>query len=156
MWSIKHTDLYGSVLNKGNAGSVMVIEWNSDLEIGIPAIDEQHKCIVNYINALKTAHHSNNDKLLNDVMRDLVDYTVSHFVFEEKLMFDAGYPLTLEHAKVHGMFTHRIQSFKDRLDSGEDIALELMMMLKSWLIDHIQRDDKEYADVVLANLNTPE
>ncbi len=134
----------------------MVIKWNSDLEIGLPAIDEQHKRIVHYINELNVAHKSNNRQLLNEVMRDLVDYTVSHFVFEEKLMFDAGYPLTLEHAKVHGMFTHRIESFKTRLDVGEDIALELMMMLKSWLIDHIQRDDKEYSEVVLAKLNASE
>ena len=46
---------------------------------------------------------------------DLVEYTLSHFAFEECLMEDAGYEFVRGHKKVHELFVRRVASFSDRL-----------------------------------------
>jgi hemerythrin len=94
--------------------------------------------------------HSREELFL--VLEELVDYTISHFAFEESLMEEAGYPFIKAHKKVHQLFTRRVESFLSRFNTGEDIADELMHVLKTWLVNHIKRDDRDYTDTVKANM----
>lgn len=130
----------------------MTIQWTSELEIGIPVIDAQHHRIVEYINQVEHVQKTNSQRELLDVLTELVDYTVSHFAFEESLMEESGYPFVNAHSKVHQLFTRRIESFQKRANAGEDITTELLHVLKAWLVNHIQRDDQDYSDVVKANM----
>ena len=130
----------------------MTIKWSSDLQIGIPVIDAQHERIVDYINQVEHVQetHSRDELLL--VLEELVDYTISHFAFEESLMEEAGYPFIKAHKKVHQLFTRRIGSFISRFNTGEDVTDELLHVLKTWLVNHIKRDDRDYTDSVKANM----
>ncbi len=130
----------------------MAIAWSSELEIGIPVIDAQHQRIVEYINTLAHVQKSKSQKELLSLLDELVDYTLSHFAFEESLMEEAGYPFTNAHKKVHQLFAKRVVSFQQRAKVGENITEELMHVLKAWLVNHIKRDDHDYSDVVKANM----
>ena len=50
------------------------------------------------------------------------------------------------------MFTRRVGDFMQRFKMGEDVTEELLIMLKSWLLNHIRSDDNDYASAVLKNL----
>lgn len=128
------------------------IEWTSDLDTGIQVIDNQHRRIVDYINNLYHAieHHSNAE--VEEVIDELVDYTLSHFTFEENLMEEAGYPFVNAHKKVHELFVKRVGSFQQRFKVGEDVGEELLHMLKAWLINHIRNDDADYSEIVRQNI----
>ncbi|MDX1341439.1 MAG: bacteriohemerythrin [Reinekea sp.] len=130
----------------------MAIAWSSELEIGIPVIDAQHQRIVEYINTLAHVQKTKSQKELLSLLDELVDYTLSHFAFEESLMEEAGYPFTNAHKKVHQLFAKRVVSFQQRAKVGENITEELMHVLKAWLVNHIKRDDHDYSDVVKANM----
>lgn len=130
----------------------MAITWTPELEIGIPVIDAQHQRIVEYINLVAHSHKTHSQKELLSVLDELVDYTLSHFTFEESLMEEAGYPFTNAHKKVHQLFAKRIAGFQARAKAGEDVTLELMQVLKAWLVNHIKRDDHDYSDLVKANM----
>ncbi|WP_196160594.1 bacteriohemerythrin [Reinekea sp. G2M2-21] len=130
----------------------MAIVWSSELEIGIPVIDAQHQRIVEYINTLAQVQKTKSQKELLSLLDELVDYTLSHFAFEESLMEEAGYPFTNAHKKVHQLFAKRVVSFQQRAKVGENITEELMHVLKAWLVNHIKRDDHDYSDVVKANM----
>lgn len=130
----------------------MSIVWSSELEIGIAVIDAQHHRIVEYINTVDEIQHTHSREDLIAVLNELIDYTVSHFTFEEELMTEAGYPFVRAHAKVHELFARRVSEFYDRVSNGEDITAELMVVLKAWLINHIKRDDKDYSEAVKKNL----
>lgn len=130
----------------------MTIQWTSDLEIGIPVIDAQHHRIVEYINQVEHVQETKSQRELLDLMDELVDYTVSHFAFEESLMEEAGYPFTNAHAKVHRLFAKRVESFQKRAKAGENITVELLHVLKAWLVNHIKRDDHDYSELVKANM----
>ena len=63
----------------------MAISWRPDLNTGIDVIDELHMRIVDYINQLEAAHEQQDRHRVGQVLDDCIDYTLSHFAFEERL-----------------------------------------------------------------------
>lgn len=130
----------------------MPIVWDHKLDTGIDVIDAQHKRIVEYINELEIAKQKGDRHLLNDIIEQLIDYTQSHFGFEEEMMAEAGYKFIKPHKKVHELFIKRVSEFTLRSAKGEDIVDELHTMLSKWLINHIANEDRDYARIVQAML----
>ncbi len=126
--------------------------WTKDLETGIDVIDSQHKRIVDYINKLYDARLNKDFKAIGDIIEGTVDYTISHFGFEEALIEDAGYEFVRPHKKVHELFIRRVSEFQTRLKSGEDISEELHNLLARWLFNHIKSDDAAYVKSVKSNI----
>jgi len=126
------------------------LEWQEDLNTGINVIDGQHKRIVNYINTLYDATQAEltNEAVIKSIMVELIDYTISHFAFEESLLEDVGFDDLLEHKKSHNVFCDQIYNFRDRSVNGEDILDALLKVLHDWLYGHILYDDKQYVDHV--------
>jgi len=124
------------------------MQWTQDLETGIHVIDVQHRRIVDYINELDHASQTANADEVKHVLDELVDYTVTHFQFEEELQERANYPFLKAHKKVHEIFKRRISTFLERANKGENIVPELMSMLRIWLSSHIKGDDSDYVDSV--------
>ena len=140
----------------------MPIIWDSKLDTGIEVIDAQHKRIVEYINDLEIAKMKLDKKMVNDIIeqlidnipegdfyvKQLIDYTQSHFGFEEEMLEEAGYKFLKPHKKVHELFIRRVTDFTLRSARGEDIVDELHSMLSKWLLNHIANEDRDYADAV--------
>jgi len=127
---------------------VEIIQWSPTLETGIDVIDQQHKRIVDYINALRIAQGKGDRGAVAKTIDDVIDYTQSHFGFEEALLEDAGYPLLNAHKRVHELFIRRVAVLHQRFKSGEDIAQDLHNVLARWLITHIQTEDRHYVGAV--------
>ena len=132
------------------------IQWNEDLNTNIDVIDNQHRRIVGYINSLEDVKDKNDRVVEEQVLNELVDYTLSHFAFEESLMEDAGYGFINGHKRVHQLFIKRVSDFMQRFKMGEDITEELLIVLRAWLINHIKSDDNDYAEIVRKNLGNME
>ena len=126
----------------------MPIVWDSRLDTGIDVIDSQHKRIVDYINDLEIAKMKADKRLVTDVIEQLIDYTQSHFGFEEAMLEEAGYKFLRPHKKVHELFIKRVTEFTMRAAKGEEIADELHSMLSKWLLNHIANEDRDYAQAV--------
>lgn len=127
--------------------------WTEHLNIGIDVIDQQHRRIVEYINQLDDARangHSREE--IAWLINDLVDYTISHFGFEESLQEEANYPFITAHKKVHDLFAKRVAEFQERFNKGEDISKALNSLLITWLFNHIKRDDADYVETVKNHL----
>jgi hemerythrin len=128
------------------------LHWSDDLNTGIEVIDKQHRRIVDYINELNTANDTGNLSAVSQVLNELVDYTLSHFSFEEELLEKSNYPFYKAHKRVHEVFTKRIADFQRRATLGENVAPEILSMLKIWLVNHIKGDDADYVEAVLQSL----
>ncbi len=124
------------------------MKWLPEYELGISVIDEQHRRIVDYINDLEKAHGLGNAGYTAFILEGLVDYTLTHFQFEEGLQEKAGYPYLKAHQRIHAIFIKRVASFRERFKGGEDVAAELVYMLKTWLVGHIKGDDRDYGQLV--------
>ncbi len=128
------------------------LHWSKDLDTGIAVIDNQHKRIVEYINNLETSIVAADATAVNNVLNELVDYTLSHFSFEEELQERAGYPFIKAHKRVHEIFVKRVAEFQTRAANGENVANDILNMLQTWLLNHIKGDDADYAECVIKAL----
>ncbi|MBI5328990.1 MAG: bacteriohemerythrin [Betaproteobacteria bacterium] len=126
--------------------------WNNTLNTGIDVIDGQHRRIVEFINQLDDARLTGNRAAMGEVIDGMVDYTLSHFVFEECLMEDAGYEFLRAHKKVHEIFIRRVAEMQTQFRAGQDVSLELHNLLSRWLFNHIRNDDAVYVGAVKAKM----
>lgn len=130
----------------------MAIVWTSDLNTGIDVVDNQHKEIVKFINQLEDAITQSNPQAVGKVLGELVNYTLSHFAFEESLQAEAGYKFAKPHKAIHDVFAKRVTQYQEKHILGEDIAEDLHCMLCTWLVHHIKRDDMAYVSDVKKNM----
>ncbi|WP_284336571.1 bacteriohemerythrin [Comamonas sp. NoAH] len=125
-----------------------ILKWMPELNTGIDEIDVQHRRIVDYINRLYELRETPDRNVLGEVINETVDYTLSHFAFEESMIEEAGYMFSGPHKRVHELFTRRVGEFQARFEAGEDVANELHGMLSRWLFNHIRNEDHGYVDAV--------
>ena len=118
--------------------------WTSDLDTGIEAIDQQHRKIVDYINALDVATRKKDSAAVGQVLDGLEEYCHTQFAFEEALQVKVGYKHAKSHKMVHDVFARRMAKYRERHKAGEDIADHLHEALNSWLLLHIKREDKNF------------
>ena len=130
--------------SKGYAASEgQFMSFTSALSVGYNPIDEQHIRWIDLINAVYNSLSLGSSKeQLGMVLKDLVDYTVWHFGFENKMMAEYNYPDKESHMKLHRDFIAEIKKLESRYDSGEDImGVNVLEFLKDWLSDHIMKID---------------
>ncbi len=136
------------VFGTDEEGMEMFWKWDDSLNIGVEVIDRQHRRIVEYMNQLHSAHREGDRDKVETVLHGLIDYTVTHFTFEESLMEQAGYPISEAHKKVHESFVKRVRHFHELHKQGESVAPRLLSDLRVWLTNHIRNDDLDYRPYV--------
>ncbi|MBU0688061.1 MAG: bacteriohemerythrin [Gammaproteobacteria bacterium] len=125
-----------------------LMSWTQDLETGITVIDDQHKRIIDFINQLDDACRTGNADETEHVMEGLLNYTVTHFEFEESLQEKAGYQYLKGHQRIHELFMKKVAAIRERARNGEDVAPELLKLLQGWLVNHIKGEDRDYVESV--------
>lgn len=124
-------------------------EWTLDLDTGFNDIDDQHKILLDRINAFADAHESNNRIDTKIALQNLLDYTIEHFRYEEQMLAEAQYHLLEPHKKVHQNFINKIEAARDRYENGDVAAAdELLTLLDGWLFRHIRLNDHGYVESV--------
>lgn len=132
----------------------MAMKWKSEYNTGIDIIDEQHRRIVDYINDLEIVLTTGNYQRhqVQDVLNNIIDYTQSHFTFEESLQEEAGYKYRVPHKRVHSLFIRKVENYRERFLAGDGIEEDLHNLLCNWLINHIRHDDADYVGAVKDNM----
>lgn len=119
--------------------------WSKELEVGIGEIDEQHKWLVEQTNQLHDALEAGADReAVGDILENLMDYTMNHFIVEEDLFARLGYPESAAHKEEHDAFTSKVMTLLDRHENGEFAGDDALLLLKEWLTHHILKVDKAY------------
>lgn len=126
------------------------IEWEKRFDTEIETVDNQHKKLVAIINRLHEALvQLKTEEVLAGVLTELVEYTEYHFNTEEELFEKHKYPETVAHKVKHRRFIIDITKFKNDYRAGnKSISLKLTAFLKDWLLNHIARNDKAFADFI--------
>lgn len=133
-------------------GDCMKMKWVQDYNTGIDVIDDQHKRILDFINQIDDVSDQKDRAQIKQILDNIIDYTQSHFTFEESLQEEAGYKYRVPHKRVHDLFIKRIEGYRDRFEQGQSIENELHEVLSKWLINHIQHDDADYVGSVKTNM----
>ena len=125
-----------------------MMQWSDVYSVEIQEIDEQHKCIVAYINELYDAlSKKENRDLVADVIQKLLEYTKIHFAVEEALMRIFHYEGYEHHKEIHDNIVQQVLTYQGKFMAGDDeVGMELLMFLKGWLFEHINEVDKHYVE----------
>ncbi len=129
------------------------ITWEKEWDTGIAVIDRQHRRIIELINDLyKVRDRGSSRDVVERSLRDLIDYTISHFRFEEELQVEVGYPYAKAHKHLHDVFANKLIRFQERFAAGEDVLMEVADVLEKWLENHVIIDDVDYAPLARKQL----
>jgi methyl-accepting chemotaxis protein len=131
----------------GAAPARALMEWSPALMVGHREIDAQHQKLVEIANRLNEAlQQGRGREACGRILDELVDYTVRHFAFEERLMQQHGYGRSDAHVAEHKKLIADVSAFKRKFDSGEAaVSVELMGFLRDWLVNHILKADRALA-----------
>jgi hemerythrin-like metal-binding protein len=141
--------------------SAPLMVWTPDLDTGLSLIDDQHKMLCAYINAL---HRAMTRNMLADVGRDIIanlkSYTATHFSTEEGYFSRSGYPDTDKHKQTHSKFVEKVTHVEQQFAAGHTqvVGDDLLAFLKDWLVSHIRVTDHQYVPFVkelIASERTP-
>ncbi|GEM_PF-664291 len=130
----------------------VLFKWDDSFSVGIPEIDRQHRILVDMINDLsKQAADERSLYLMKRILQGLVDYTVSHFSYEEGMLARQGYEKLDAHKEKHKRLIAQVVDFQSRLDNNEEhIMVDLLDFLNEWLAKHIKGADKRYGAALAA------
>ncbi|HAN79610.1 MAG TPA: bacteriohemerythrin [Bacteroidales bacterium] len=123
-------------------------DWNDSMKLGISAIDDQHKKMVDMIDEFYTAlKNGAGNESIQKLIKGMNDYTVFHFSYEEKLLKEKGYPVFDSHKEDHDRFIAKVKDFESRFNTGKLLlTIEVTSFLKDWWSNHIQKSDRAYVE----------
>lgn len=123
------------------------VSWDEKMSVGVEVLDDDHKKLLDIFNALLKSGIAAKDPVnLTDLLGSLVDYTKVHFAREEDIMERQGYPGLDAHKAAHRYFIDEIEKLSQDDDESNEMMLriDLILLLKEWLIEHIQSVDMQY------------
>lgn len=128
-----------------------LIAWSNMLSTGVTEQDNQHKKLIDLINQLNDAmKDGKGNEVMGKVLAELVNYTVFHFGYEEKLMAQYKTDDTPAHKAEHVKFVQTAGDFKRKFDSGNAVvSVEIMNFLRDWLTNHIMKTDKKLGQALV-------
>lgn len=123
------------------------VAWDDSYSVGIEAIDDDHKKLLNLINNLQSAvYYPTGESFERQALKELVDYTKYHFHREEAMMQENGYPDYAAHKQEHEKMITKVKEFCAAYEKDREGTIDgLTQFLKNWLIDHINGTDQKYA-----------
>jgi len=129
-----------------------LMTWNKNLEVGVRSMDQQHRKLVDLINALHEAMlEGKANEILGPVLEDLLRYTATHFKDEEALMTRAGYAGRDPHVAEHRALIAEVRKMQDGVRSGKlAISVSVAQFLRDWLQNHILKTDQQYSSAMIA------
>ena len=110
-------------------------ERADDMVIDNGPIDEDHRKLVDQVNALHTAtSQGRGQDVVAQLLGSLIADTHEHLRREEHLMHKQG----------HANFVEQLRDLQQKHQSGSiTVASQLSTVLRDWLSLHIRRGDKE-------------
>ncbi len=125
----------------------MYIHWEKRLDLGNDLIDTQHRMLVLLCRRLDIAIKTKqSEQRIRWVMLELKKFVEFHFVSEECLMHELGYPEVHEHALIHSEAVMQLDMMLAKISHRKEFPEDLLYFLNQWLIEHIVNDDLKIAE----------
>jgi len=118
--------------------------WDKTFAVGQEKIDEQHRQLFKALNSIVKACNENNRASFKESVEFLSSYVNKHFVDEEEIQKNSGYPDYPNHKKLHDAYKIVIDNLTAKwMASGptESALEEIKTHVASWLVEHIKAQD---------------
>jgi hemerythrin len=124
-------------------------EWSSTIEVGVPAIDAQHRQLFE----LAASFRGNGDQIrVLKSLAMLTEYVKVHLHEEEELMAACHYSGLEAHRRLHTEFRRMLYELLENAKQMtlDEIADEVMFLINGWFYNHILVADFAYMPSVRA------
>lgn len=136
-------------------GERIMLKWEDKFLVGIEDVDFQHRYFATLINRLaqrlpdarhcRENHAGRGCTCGQGLIQELTAYAQFHFLSEENIMAELGYPDLVEHHRLHSSLIEqlsvKIMSFPD-FEDGDG----LVKFLEEWFINHTVTEDRKIGE----------
>lgn len=134
----------------------MYIQWNKKYETGQPLIDAEHRLLVMLFRKLDVGIKTRQpDAVIARIVLEVRKFVEFHFVSEENLMRETGYPQTDSHRTIHAELLLVLSAMTGKLASHREYPEDLLDFLSTWLVEHIAGHDQQVAQHIRASRDRP-
>lgn len=122
--------------------------WNDSYSVKVAMCDAQHRKLFDIINNLAEAMRAGQGQAaVVKTVGELLQYTRTHFQQEEALLRKSNYPQLAAHQELHRKFIADVESLERQTKKGHSAnSVQVLSLLRDWLLNHIQKTDKMYSD----------
>lgn len=122
---------------------MIIIEWKDEYSVGVPAIDHEHRELIDLINWLnEIAHRGVDHDKVRSALGEIYTQISAHFALEEKIMRDARYEHFASHKDDHEKLLDELRDIMDRVDrDGHYEEDRLSRELEAWFSVHFRTHD---------------
>jgi len=120
-----------------------LLEWREDFSVGVPAVDHEHRELIDLINRLhdqlvRPVSESSIDEFLGEIYARIA----AHLALEERIMHARHYDRYREHKEDHERLLDDLRDIMDRHEDSYDYDdTELAGTLEHWFGDHFRTHD---------------
>lgn len=126
----------------------VTIKWTSDLSVGIPSLDDDHKILVDLLNSTLVACYAGfGEEHVGIILEELFKYTQIHFNREMSILRASGYGDCDSHQAEHDRLFKELEVIANRAraEANNGLSNEVGVFLRVWLFSHIMEHDRRYA-----------
>lgn len=126
------------------------VEWDDSLSVGIDAIDEQHRYLLDLINDLySVVSQKKGTREVARLIKSTDAYAKVHFRAEELMMQHHEYNDMSNQEHQHRAFEAKIREFYEELHDNPLVAqFDALSYLRDWLLHHIRVEDTKLRSLV--------
>jgi len=125
------------------------LELSPHMEFGIPEIDNQHKTLINKVNALISMGSRAFSKIEIEKALEVLDkFASEHFILEESLQMESKYPKYQQHKKLHAGFVFDFNLMRKEFaekGTSHKFTYHIIIFIADWIINHVGISDSEFA-----------
>lgn len=126
---------------------IHMLKWNTDFEIGVQSIDDDHRKIIEHFEKLYLLMKSGHGHAYYpEFLAFLEDYVNSHFEREEALQREIEYDDYDQHLQLHNEFKLKVKeliSTHGTEEATNNDLIRINLFIKDWLIHHILLTDNK-------------
>jgi len=120
-----------------------LLTWRDDFSVGVPAVDHEHRELIDLINRLhdqlvRPVSEASIDEFLGEIYARIA----AHFALEERIMRAQHYDRYREHKNDHERLLDDLRDIMDRHEDSYDYDdAALAGTLEHWFGDHFRTHD---------------
>ena len=120
-----------------------LVEWKTAYAIGNPAVDYEHRELIELINALHRGLRDPAGRLgTGEFLGELYARIAAHFALEEQIMLSRGYDQYDDHKADHERLLDDIREMMDEFEDAGQVDLDAFgRRLELWFTEHFKTRD---------------
>lgn len=123
------------------------LEWKESYSVGVPAVDHEHRELIDLVNRLYDALISRpRPDDVSVAFGDLFRAISAHFALEERFMREHHYDQTAEHKEDHERLLDELRDIMDAHEAAEGQADDAAVQafadnVEAWFTNHFRTHD---------------